>query len=195
MAEQYPPPPPPPPGYGYGYGYAPAPPAAPDPEVAAGLEYHRIYRSGRQGWGWYLGGILTSLLLFFVVGAILVLIGTVIVLLLTGTSPGDLGERMGQLTDTDDVTPSVLVFINAVLILGIPSAWFCTRVLHGIRPRWLASVAPRIRWRWLLASFGISLVTLVLAIVLGALLPGASESEDVSGGVNAFTDRLATSCS
>ena len=158
------------------------------PEVTQGYEYHRIYRAGRQGWGWYVGGIVTSLLLFFVVGAVLVLVGAIVLLLATGTPVGDLADRVAALASTDDVTPSVLLFLNAVLILGIPSAWFCARVLHGVRPRWLASVAPRIRWRWLLASFGVSLLTLFIALVLGALLPGASESEDVSGGVNAFTD-------
>lgn len=158
------------------------------PAPVEGYEYHRIYRAGRQGWGWYIGGIVTSLLLFFVVGALVVLVGAIVLLLATGTPVAELGDRVAALASTDDVTPSVLLFLNAVLILGIPSAWFCTRVLHGIRPRWLASVAPRIRWRWLLASFGVSLLTLLLALVLGTLLPGAAESEDVSGGVNAFTD-------
>ena len=180
MAEPYPPPNP--------YGYAPVATTESDPELAAGLEYHRIYRSGREGWGWYVGGIFTALLLFFVVSAILVLVVSVLLLLLTGTPFAGIGDRIGELTDTKDVTPSVLLFLNAVLILGIPIAFFCTRVLHGVRPRWLASVAPRIRWGWLLASFGVALLTLVFAMVLGSLLPGASESEEVSAGVNTFTN-------
>lgn len=168
---------------------APYDPAQPAPAAdLLGVEYHRIYRSGRQGWGWYAGGIIVSLLLFFVVAAVVVLVGSVVVLLLTGTQLDEIGARISALTNTDEVTPSVLVFLNAVLILGIPIAFFCTRVLHGVRPRWLASVAPRIRWRWLLASFGVALVSLVLAIVLGAFLPGASESQDVVGGVNDWTD-------
>ncbi len=186
----YPPPTGPPYGAAASWGSAvgTGEPVVQDPEASEGYEYHRVYRAGRQGWGWYVGGIVTALLLFFVVAAIVVLVGAIVLLLAIGTPVGELGDRMAALADTGDVTPSVLLFLNAVLILGIPSAWFCTRVLHGVRPRWLASVAPRIRWRWLLVSFGVSLLTLVIALVLGTLLPGAAESEDVSGGVNAFTD-------
>lgn len=184
MTEQYPPPKP----YGYAPVEQPVNVAGPAPEAAAGLEYHRIYRAGRQGWGWYAGGIVTLLVLFFVVSAVLVVIGAVALLLATGTPTGELGDRLAALADTAETTPSVLLFLNVILIFAIPAAWFCTRVFHGIRPRWLASVAPRIRWRWLLASFGIALVSLVAAIVLGALLPGAGEGEDLTGGVNAFTN-------
>lgn len=168
--------------------YPPVGPDAPDPEVAAGLEYHRIYRTGRQGWGWYAGGVVSLLALFFVVGAVVVTIGAAAVLLLTGTAPDELGDALTRVADTDNVTPSVLLFLNAVLILAIPAAWFCTRVFHGIRPRWLASVKPRIRWKWLLVSFGVALISLFAAIVLGALLPGTGDGEDLSGGANAFTD-------
>lgn len=179
MTEQYPPPTP--------YGYAPVVATDPDPEVAAGLEYHRIYRAGRQGRGWYAGGIVTLLLLFFLVSAVVVLIGAVALLLATGTPVAAIGGRVAALANTDEVTPSVLLFLNAVLVLAIPAAWFCTRVFHGLKPRWLASVGPRIRWKWLLVSFGTALVSLLAAIVLGTLLPGAGEGEDLSGGVNAFT--------
>lgn len=159
-----------------------------DPEVAAGLEYHRIYRAGRQGWGWYAGGIATLAVTFLVVSAVVVVVGAIVVLLAIGTPPEELGDRVAALADTGDVTPSVLLFLNAVLILAIPTSWFCARVFHGIKPRWLASVAPRIRWGYLGVSFGTALVALVAAIVLGGLLPGAGESDEISTGVNAFTD-------
>ncbi len=156
-------------------------------EVSAGLEYHRVYRSGRPGWGWYVGGVATFLILFFVVSAVVVVVVATVLLLVTGTSTAELGDKVSALAATDNATPSVLLFLNAVLVLGIPAAWFCTRVFHRVRPRWLSSVAPRIRWTWLLASFGVALVALVAAILLGALLPGTGEGEDLSGGVNAFT--------
>ena len=177
---------PPPTGPSYALGGAAETAAA--EEAAEGLEYHRIYRTGRQGAGWYAGGIFTSLLLFFIVNAIIVVVGAVVLLLATGTPGGELADRVTALASTDEVTPSVLLFLNVVLVLGIPAVVLCAWAFHGIKPRWLASVAPRIRWRWLLVSFGVALVALVVAIFLGSLLPGASEGEDISGGVNAFTD-------
>lgn len=152
-----------------------------------GLEYHRIYRGGRQGWGWYVGGIASMIVLFLIVGVLIATIGAAFLYLATGTAPDDLGDKLTAVVDTDNVTPSVLAFLNVALILAIPSAWFCTRVFHGLRPRWLASVAPRIRWRWLLASFGIALVSLVIAILLGALLPSSGDGAELSGSVNDFT--------
>ena len=152
-----------------------------------GLEYHRIYRSGRQGWGWYAGGIVSMVALFLVVNAVVVTLGAIVVLFVTGTTVDTLADDLTALVDTKNVTPGVLLFINLVIVLAIPSAWFCARVFHGIKPRWLSSVAPRIRWKWLAASFGIALFSLVVAIVLGALLPATGDAEDVSGKVNDFT--------
>jgi uncharacterized protein len=162
-------------------------PAVADPELAAGLEYHRLYRAGRRGAGWYAGGIATLAVCFVLVNATVVVLASILVLLTTGTPPDELGDRVAELADTGDVTPGVLLFLNVVLILSIPAAWFCARVFHGLKPRWLASVAPRIRWRWLAASVGPAVASLVVAVVLGTFLPGA-EGEDVAGGVNAFTD-------
>jgi len=158
-----------------------------DREAEQGLEYHRLYRAGRRGWGWYAGGIATLAVFFVLINALVVVLGSIVVLLLTGTPASELGERVTALADTGDVTPGVLLFLNVVLILTIPTTWLCARAFHGIKPRWLASVAPRIRWGWLAASFGPAVASLFVAIVLGALLPGA-ENEDVTGSVNAFTD-------
>jgi membrane protease YdiL (CAAX protease family) len=159
-----------------------------DPELARGLEYHRVYRAGRSGWGWYVGGVATLAVSFLLLNVLVVLVAAVIVLLATGTPASELGDRVAALADTGDVTPSVLLFLNAVLILAIPVSWFCARAFHGIKPRWLASVAPRLRWRWLLVSFVVALVPLVVSIVLAGFLPGAGEAEEVSTGINDFTD-------
>ncbi len=123
---------------------------------------------------------------FLVVQAVVVIVGFVVFWLATGVAPDDLGDKLSALADTEDATPSVLLFVNLVLVLSIPVVWAVARLLQGLRPRWLASVGPGIRWRWLAASFGVSLVSLVLAIALGVLLPGADEA-DTGGGLNDFT--------
>ncbi len=96
--------------------------------------------------------------------------------LATGTDPADLGDKFQALVNTDTVRPEDLLFVNAVLILGIPAAWFCARVFHGIKPRWLASVRPRIRWGWFFASLGIAFVALVVAVVLGSVVPSSTDA-------------------
>lgn len=151
------------------------------------LEYHQLYRAGRPGWGWNVGGILTLAFVFLFVNAVVVVVGFTLLYAVTGTPPDDLAAKVTALADTDNVTPSVLLFLNLVIALSIPGAMACTWAFHGIKPRWLASVGPRIRWKWLAASFGVSLFSLVLAIVLGAFLPSTAEGDAVSGELNDFT--------
>jgi membrane protease YdiL (CAAX protease family) len=155
------------------------------PAQAEGLEYHQVLRAGRAGVGWPILGIFTMLVGFFVVAPLVWSMLAIGYFVATGSD--DVSQSTLDLVDTDNVSPSVLLFVNLILITAIPISWFCVRVIHGVRPRWLASVGPRIRWRWLAMSFGIALVTLVIAVFIGAFLPGASDADTVSGGANAFT--------
>src|SRR4051812_32302137 len=45
-----------------------------------------------------------------------------------------------------------------------------------MRPRWLSSVRPKLRWPYLFACLGLAVVALVAQLVVGAVVPG-----DVSG--------------
>jgi len=67
----------------------------------------------------------------------------------------------------------------------IPLTWFVNRVMHGLLPRWLASVQPRIRWQFLLACMGVAVVALVATLLVGSVVPG--QSGDVGTKANAFT--------
>ncbi|MGA8255905.1 MAG: CPBP family intramembrane glutamic endopeptidase [Nocardioides sp.] len=158
----------------------------PAAEAPAGLAYHEIYRAGRRGWWWYLLGIVAMLTTFLLVNVVVVIIGFVLYYVATGTPLDELGDKLTALADTDNVTPSVLLFLNLVLVLAIPVTWLVVRVIHDLKPRWLASVAPRIRWTWLFASFGTAFVSLFVAVVLGALLP-TGDAESVTGSLNDFT--------
>jgi membrane protease YdiL (CAAX protease family) len=94
---------------------------------------------------------------------------------------------MQGLLDLDDPTPLGLAYLNLVLACAIPVTWILTRVLHGLRPRWLASVAGGIRWRWLLVCFGLSVVSLLATLLVSALVPVSAGDAQVSTEVNDFT--------
>jgi membrane protease YdiL (CAAX protease family) len=94
---------------------------------------------------------------------------------------------MQRLLDLDDPTPLGLAYLNLVLACAIPVTWLLTRVLHGLRPRWLASVVGGIRWRWLLVCFGLSVVSLVATLVVSALVPASAGDAEVGTHVNDFT--------
>ncbi len=172
--------------------YAPVPDARAQPTGAAaeelrrGLEYHRIHLAGREGWGWSLLGAVAVIVGFFIVGPLLVTVPlAAVVFAVEGVDAG--GDRLTALADLDNVTPAVLLYVFSLLIVSIPVAWFCQRVITGLKPRWLASVAPRIRWQWLAVCVGVAFVSLLAAIALGALLPSSSDTGELSGPANDFT--------
>ncbi len=157
------------------------------PERPSEVAYHRIHRIGsygRHGWWRALAGVLLAVVGMFLLLPLVVLLGFVASFLLSG---GDVVDRTTSLLDTTEVTPLGLAFLNLTLAGTIPVVWFVTRVLHGLRPGWLSSVRPRLRWGWFATSLGLSVVALVATVVVSALLPAQADGAAVSSDVNAFT--------
>jgi membrane protease YdiL (CAAX protease family) len=209
--EQQPPAPPPPPG-GPGYqppgfgtpGYQPPPYGTPQPPAAYGppgaypayqgpaqppapvppLEYHLILRGGRWGWWRPLVGVLS-----LAVGTILVapLLIQIPLLVYFAASGQDVLDALARTVDLDDPTPLGLAYLNIVLAATIPLTWLLIRTLHGLKPRWLSSVRPRLRWNFLLVCFGLAFVALIATLLVSALLPAQDTGTEVSGELNDFT--------
>jgi membrane protease YdiL (CAAX protease family) len=179
--------------------YAPAPstssthsaPAATAAAPAAGsgeVEYQQLHRAGRQpAWAWSLLGLLAVAVCFILVNAIVATVGAVVIYLASGTPTDELEDKVLALADADVTTPASLLFVHVVLILAIPEVWAVVRLVNGLRPGWLTSIAPRVRWGWFAMSFGVSIVTFVVTILLGALMPSSADADLVSGGLNEFT--------
>ena len=78
-----------------------------------------------------------------------------------------------QAADGSVVSPVVLAYVNVSLALLIPLTWLLVRLLHNMRPRWLASVQPGMRWRLLgRCVIAALLVAVVQLLVAWALVPG-----------------------
>jgi uncharacterized protein len=99
----------------------------------------------------------------------------------------DVTDELSRLLDLDDPTPLGLAYLNVTLACAILVVWLLSRVLHGLRPRWVASVRPRIRWRWLAVCFGLSFVALVATLVVSAIVPSSGEGAEISGDLNEWT--------
>ena len=56
--------------------------------------------------------------------------------------------------DLSHVGPETLLGLNLGIGAMILVTWFIVRVVHGIRPRWLTSVVPRMRWNFFVACLG-----------------------------------------
>jgi uncharacterized protein len=163
----------------------PASVPAPAPRtVRDGLPYHLIQRGGRPGVWRPLVGMVALATSFLLIVPVLLQVPFAMGFALAGR---DVTDSMERLIDLDHPTPLGLAYLNLALACAIPAAWLVTRVLHGIRPRWLASVFPRIRWGWAAVCFGLSVVALFATLVVSALVPSQGEGVDMGTGLNDFT--------
>lgn len=130
-----------------------------------------------------------------ILGILLVVVGMVVVaplvlmpVLIVGVmfEGGDFWHNFEQASKLEAVGPASLLYLNLTLGSAILVCWLVVRYVHRLRPRWLTSVVPKMRWKLFFAFVGISVVALVAQIVVSMLMPGAQEA-DVSGEVNELT--------
>jgi membrane protease YdiL (CAAX protease family) len=148
-------------------------------------QYHQLHRVGRPGvWRSLVGAVLLLLVVFALVPAIagaLFLVG----LLALGYTMDEAGAVLDV---TKETTPAGLALLNIVIAAAIPATWAVTWWLHRLKPRWLSSVTPRLRWRYLLVCLALSVVALLASLGVGLLLPLAP-GESPIGDANEFTAR------
>lgn len=153
---------------------------APDSPV---LPYHLVHRAGRRGAWRPVVGTISLVALMLVVVPVVWQIPFAIGFAVTGRPVVD---GMARLLDLTDPTPEGLAYLNLVLASAIPVTWLLTRVLHGLRPRWLASVTPRIRWGWFFLCLGLAVGALVATLLVSAFVPAGGEGTEMSGHLNDF---------
>ena len=98
-------------------------------------------------------------------------------------------DSLLRLLDVGDPTPAGLAYINLTLATAIPVVWFLTLTLHGLHVGWVSSVLRRLRWKYLLACLGASVLALLATLLVGALLPAGAAGTGAGTGVtfNEFT--------
>ena len=148
-------------------------------------QYHQLHRVGRPGiWRSLVGSVLVLVLVFLLVPAVAGAIAFAALMAAGNT----MEETTAVLDVTAEATPTGLALLNIVIAAAIPVSWAVTWWLHRLKPRWLSSVAPRLRWRFLLVCLGLSVVALLASLGVGLLLPLAPGESPV-GEVNEFTTR------
>jgi membrane protease YdiL (CAAX protease family) len=167
----------------------PTPPPPPGLPPLPALEYHQLHKAGWPGWWRPVVGVVAMGLLAVLAVPLLLQLSTLLVLVARGES--DPTSELTRLLDLGDPTPFGLAFVNVSLAALIPITFLVTRFVHGLKPRWLTSVLPRMRWKFFLACLGLSFVALIATVVVSALLPThAAAGGEVSTTPNDF-DRTA----
>lgn len=150
--------------------------------------YHAMLRTWTYAPWKPVVGILIAVVAFFVGAAMVFFVVVAVAALFQSGTWIDNVLRAGSLKS---VGPVELLGLN----LGIASltlvTWFIMRVVHGMRPRWLMSVVPRMRWKFFGICLGVSMVALLSQVLVGALLP--SSAGEVGGSLNDMTKTLVLS--
>ncbi|HEY5784998.1 MAG TPA: type II CAAX endopeptidase family protein [Microlunatus sp.] len=157
-------------------------PAAPlrryDPQLPEalppdGAPYPQILRGESYLWWRSLLGVLCGLSLYL-------LMTSVVTQVVLGVSWGAVGAGEAYADFARRALafeiPAGMIAANLGIATLIPICWVLMAIVHQVRPRWLSSVQPRLRWRYLLISAGIALVVLNAV----TLIPLAFGSTDVT---------------
>ena len=149
--------------------------------------YHRMLRTRTYAWWKPAVAILLVFVGFFVVTAMVYIVVAGVV---AAFESGPWIDNFMASADLENVGPATLFALNLGLGSMILVTWFVIRALHGLRPRWLTSVVPRMRWKFFAVCLGLSVVALAAQVAVGSVLPGDAAA-GVSGKLNDFTTSTA----
>jgi uncharacterized protein len=145
--------------------YSPPPPVLPARPVSALPDGPRPYQQMLRGPLYRWLKPLLCLLLVIVLALCMMLLAIVPVLIAVWITGADLIATM----DISNLGPIGFIYLNLSLIVFIPASGLSIWIVHGIRPRFLSSVAGGIRWKWLLRCVAVILPLWALYAGLAAL--------------------------
>lgn len=160
-----------------GYGFPPPPPPVdprqvqhPHPEPRP---FDEMLRTWDYAWWRALAGALT-----LVAGVVFVM--PIVLLSVLAVAVGlehhhDFLKAFEDAATAKVVTPASMLYLNLVLASAILVSWFNVRVYHRLRPRWLSSVRPGMRWRLFVPYLGVALVALGAQLLMGLVLPDGGD--------------------
>ncbi len=92
---------------------------------------------------------------------------------------GDFSTELTKALDQTKLTPASMLYLNLTLAGMVLVTWALMRWVHRMRPRWLMSVRPGIRWRFFGICLGLSVVAIIAQLIVGSLLP--ADANDLTG--------------
>jgi membrane protease YdiL (CAAX protease family) len=101
---------------------------------------------------------------------------------------GSFQKAFEDALNLDHVTWQGMLYLNLALAGLVPVTWLIVRFVHRMRPRWLMSVRPGIRWGFFWACVGLAPVAMFASLFVGVLLP--TDPNDLGSSVNDITGRI-----
>ena len=142
-----------------------------------GAVYPQLLRTSGFVWWRSALGVLFGLSMFLLITSLLSRVVTLVAWSIT--TPGvAYGQYYTQAYAFE--RPSGMLAANLGIAMLIPICWLLMTMVHSVAPRWLSSVQPGVRWRYLLICLGIAVVALN-----GVLLISSAVTEPLDFGVQA----------
>ncbi|MFP5282361.1 MAG: CPBP family intramembrane glutamic endopeptidase [Actinomycetes bacterium] len=127
--------------------------------------YPQILRGQTFAWWRSVLGVVCGLSLFLLLTTV---VSQAVVALVWALTAGEVPYRDYFASAFAFQRPVGMLAVNLGIATLIPISWLLMALVHRVQPRWLGSVQPRLRWRYLLVCLGTSAVALngVLAVSL-----------------------------
>src|SRR3546814_447203 len=122
------------------------------------LGFHQLHRGAKNSWWRSLLGVVLLLLIGLVILPLFLEVAILVGILASGTD--DVLADYQRLLDLTNPTPLGLAHLNLVLAGLIPTVFFISWALHGLKPGWRTSIMPRMRWSFFAVCLGLSFIAL-----------------------------------
>ena len=132
-----------------------------------GATYPHILRGESYVWWRSLLGAIFGVSMFILLTAV---VSQALVTLIWATTSGDYSYASYFREAFAFERPVGMLATNLGIAVLIPISWVLMMAVHQVRPRWLSSVRPRIRWRYLLGCLAIAMVSLNGVLLLSTLV-------------------------
>lgn len=149
---------------------------------AEGAQYPQILRNEGYVWWRSLIGVALGLSLFLLMTAV---ISQGVVALFWAITASTTAYAAYFAAAFAFERPSGMLAANLGIASLIPISWLLMALIHRMRPRWLSSVRPGIRWKYLLICLGAATVALN-GVLLLSTLAGPSPVFEVQRGFWGF---------
>ncbi|HSK34377.1 MAG TPA: type II CAAX endopeptidase family protein [Propionicimonas sp.] len=158
--------------------------AHPHPEPRS---YPLMLRTWDYRWWKPVVGILLLIVVGMVVMPLLLMPVLAIAVALEGGA-GPFMDRFIDSTSLQSITPASMLYLNLSLASLTLVCMGIVRFIHRLRPRWLSSVLPGMRWKFFFACFGLAIVALVVSLTVSYFLP--ADPNELGGEPNELTGML-----
>lgn len=143
-----------------------------------GSSYPELLRTPTYAWWRSLLGVLLGVSLFLVMTTVISQAVVVLAWTITGRGvayPEYIAEAVAF------QRASGMLATNLGIACLIPISWMLMALVHRVRPRWLTSVQPKMRWRYFVVCLGVAAIALNGVLALSTVVADTPNFEPQAG--------------